>query len=111
MAKKPLLEFTDKGIYCSQGGFYIDPWKPVDDAVITHAHSDHAYLGHKHYLAHHLSKEVLYYRLGDIALQTVEYGQKIIKNGVSVTLYPAGHVIGSAQIRVEYRGEVWVVSG
>jgi putative mRNA 3-end processing factor len=111
MPKKPLLEFTDRGIYCDKGKFYIDPWKPVDDAVITHAHADHAYFGHKHYLAHHLSKQVLLYRLGDINLQTVEYGEKIMKNGVEVSLYPAGHVIGSAQIRVEYQGEVWVVSG
>ena len=71
MARKSLLEFTDRGIYCPQGNFYIDPWKPVDDAVITHAHSDHAYPGHRHYLAHHLSKEVLLYRLGPINLQTV----------------------------------------
>ncbi len=111
MAKQPLLEFTDKGIYCAQGKFYVDPWKPVDDAIITHAHSDHAYWGHKHYLAHHLSKEVLLYRLGNIQLQTAEYGKTVMKNGVSVSLFPAGHVIGSAQIRVEYKGEVWVVSG
>jgi putative mRNA 3-end processing factor len=111
MAKQPLLEFTDRGIYCAKGKFYIDPWKPVDDAVITHAHADHAYPGHKRYLAHHLSKEVLLYRLGPISLQTVAYGEKLIKNGVEISLYPAGHVIGSAQIRVEYQGEVWVVSG
>ena len=111
MAKKPLLEFTDRGIYCSKGKFYIDPWKPVDDAVITHAHSDHAYWGHKHYLAHHLSKQVLLYRLGEINLETVEYGEKVMKNGVEISLFPAGHVIGSAQVRVEYQGEVWVVSG
>jgi len=111
MAKKPLLEFTDKGIYCDIGKFYVDPWKPVGDAVITHAHSDHAYPGHKHYLAHHLSREVLLHRLGDIQLQTVAYGEKVMKNGVAISLYPAGHVIGSAQIRVEYQGEVWVVSG
>jgi putative mRNA 3-end processing factor len=111
MAKKPLLEFTDKGIYCAQGKFYIDPWKPVDDAVITHAHADHAYFGNKHYLAHHFSKEVLLYRLGDIQLQTVGYGQKVMKNRVQISLHPAGHVIGSAQVRVEFQGEVWVVSG
>ncbi|MCJ8210844.1 ligase-associated DNA damage response exonuclease [Mucilaginibacter sp. RS28] len=111
MPRKPLLEFTDRGIYCPQGKFYIDPWKPVDDAVITHAHSDHAYLGHKHYLAHHLSREVLKYRLGDIQLQTIAYGETINKNGVEITLFPAGHVIGSAQVRVVYQGEVWVVSG
>jgi len=111
MAKKPLLEFTDKGIYCAQGRFYIDPWKPVDNAVITHAHADHAYIGNQHYLAHELSKEVLLYRLGPINLQTVAYGEKVMKNGVQISLHPAGHVIGSAQIRVEYQGEVWVVSG
>ncbi|HVW16337.1 MAG TPA: ligase-associated DNA damage response exonuclease [Mucilaginibacter sp.] len=111
MPKKPLIEFTDKGIYCSAGDFYIDPWKPVDYAVITHAHSDHAYTGHKHYLAHHLSRQVLLYRLGPIDLQTVEYGERIYRNGVEITLYPAGHVIGSAQIRVEFKGEVWVISG
>ena len=111
MPKKPLLEFTDRGIYCDKGKFYIDPWKPVDDAVITHAHADHAYFGHKHYLAHHLSKQILLYRLGEINLQTVEYGEKLMKNGVEISLFPAGHVIGSAQIRIEYQGEVWVVSG
>lgn len=108
---KPLLEFTDRGIYCEQGRFYIDPWKPVDDAVITHAHADHAYWGHKNYLAHHLSREVMLYRLGDINLRTIEYGETVIKHGVSITMYPAGHVIGSAQIRIEYKDVVWVVSG
>jgi putative mRNA 3-end processing factor len=111
MPKKPLLEFTDCGIYCDAGKFYIDPWKPVDDAVITHAHADHAYTGHKQYLAHHLSREVLLYRLGDIRLRTIEYGETITKNGVEITMFPAGHVIGSAQIRVSYKGEIWVVSG
>jgi putative mRNA 3-end processing factor len=111
MPKKPLLEFTDKGIYCAKGDFYIDPWKPVDDAVITHAHADHAYFGHKNYLAHHFSKEVMLHRLGEINLQTIGYGETVTKNGVEISLYPAGHVIGSAQIRVEYKGEIWVVSG
>jgi len=108
---KPLLEFTDRGIYCEQGKFYIDPWKPVDDAVITHAHADHAYFGHKNYLAHHLSREVMLYRLGDINLRTIEYGETVTKHGVQISMFPAGHVIGSAQIRVEYKGVVWVVSG
>jgi putative mRNA 3-end processing factor len=111
MAKKPLLQFTDTGIYCEQGKFHIDPWKPVANAVITHAHADHAYPGHTHYLAHELSREVLLYRLGSINLQTVAYGEKVMKNGVQISLHPAGHVIGSAQIRVEYQGAVWVVSG
>ena len=108
---KPLLEFTDSGIYCVQGNFYIDPWKAVDNAVITHAHADHAYPGNKKYLAHHLSREVLFYRLGAIQLQTVGYGETVMKNGVQLSLHPAGHIIGSAQVRVEYQGQVWVVSG
>lgn len=111
MSRKSLLEFTDRGIYCMQGDFYIDPWKPVDYAVITHAHADHAYAGNSFYLAHHLSREVLYYRLGKIQLQTLEYEETVVRNGVSVSLYPAGHVPGSAQIRLEYKGEIWVVSG
>ena len=108
---KPLLQFNDCGIYCSVGDFYIDPWKPVNDAVITHAHSDHARWGNKRYLAHHLSREVMKYRLGDIQLQTIGYNETITKNGVKVSFHPAGHVIGSAQVRVEYKGEVWVASG
>jgi putative mRNA 3-end processing factor len=111
MAKKPLLEFTDRGICCPQGGFYIDPWLPVDDAVITHAHADHARVGNKRYLAHRDSEQVLRYRLGEIQLQTVGYNETVVKNGVEITLFPAGHVIGSAQVRVCYRDEIWVVSG
>lgn len=106
-----MLEFTGSGIYCPLGDFYIDPWQPVGYAVITHAHSDHAYPGSRYYLAHHDSREVLKYRLGDIRLQTLAYGERIYRNGVQISLHPAGHVIGSAQVRVEYLGEVWVVSG
>lgn len=110
--KNNLLEFTNKGIYCKQGDFYIDPWQPVDFAVITHAHSDHARWGSKNYLAQHLSKEILLYRLGaEINLQTIEYNEAVSRNGVKISLHPAGHIIGSAQIRIEYKGEVWVVSG
>ncbi len=110
--KKNLLEFTNKGIYCKQGDFYIDPWQSVDFAVITHAHSDHARWGSKYYLAQHLSKEILLYRLGaEINLQTIEYNEAVSRNGVKISLHPAGHIIGSAQIRIEYKGEVWVVSG
>lgn len=111
MAKKPLLEFNQNGIFCAQGDFYIDPWRPVKDAVITHAHSDHAKWGHQHYLAHTLSSEILYYRLGEINLETMNYGESRSKNGVKITFYPAGHIPGSAQIKVEYQGEIWVVSG
>ncbi len=108
----PLLEFTTKGIYCEAGDFFIDPWQSVDKAIITHAHSDHAKPGMKHYLTHHLSREVLKLRLGkNISVQSVGYGEPVFFNGVKVSLHPAGHLPGSAQIRVEYKGEVWVNSG
>lgn len=107
----PLIEFTDKGLYCRQGQFYIDPWKPVDRAVITHAHSDHARPGSKFYLCHPLTKPILQLRLGENDYQTVEWREPILMNGVKISLHPAGHIIGSSQVRVEYAGEVWVVSG
>jgi putative mRNA 3-end processing factor len=112
MPAQPLLQFTGKSIYCSVADAHIDPWIPVDKAIITHAHSDHARWGSKHYLAHKDSEPILRLRLGqDISLQTVEYGEKFVINGVTFSLHPAGHIIGSAQIRVEYKGEVWVASG
>ena len=107
----PLIEFTDCGLYCRTGQFYIDPWKPVDKAIITHAHSDHARWGSKSYLCHTLCKPLLQLRLGDNNYQTVEWEEKLHVNGVTVSLHPAGHMIGSSQIRVEYNGEVWVISG
>lgn len=107
-----VIRFTDKGLYCAAGDFYIDPWRPVDHAVITHAHSDHARWGSKHYLAHTDSAPVLRARLGaDISLQTVDYGVPLKIGDATVSFFPAGHVIGSAQIRIEVNGEVWVVSG
>lgn len=107
----PLIEFTDKGLCCPQGGFYIDPWKPVDKALITHAHSDHARFGSQSYLCHRYSKPLLQLRLGDNPYQTVEWGETVFMNGVKVSFHPAGHVIGSSQIRLECNGEVWVFSG
>lgn len=110
--KAPLLEFNERGIYCSRADVYIDPWKPVPYALITHGHADHARPGHKHYLCTHLSKPILRHRLGHhIPLQSVAYGEAVHIHGVTFSFHPAGHVIGSAQIRVEYQGEVWVVSG
>ncbi len=105
------IKFTDKGIYCQQGDFYIDPWKPVRHAVITHAHADHARWGNEFYLCHELSKPILLHRLGDIQVQTLPYNKEIVINGVKLSLHPAGHVIGSAQVRLEYKGEIAVVSG
>lgn len=106
-----LIEFTDKGLYCAPGNFYIDPWQGVDRAVITHAHSDHARAGSNAYLCHHLTKPLLQLRLGDHSYQSVEWGEIVMMNDVKVSLHPAGHIIGSSQIRIEYKGEVWVVSG
>jgi len=107
----PLIEFTDRGLYCPPGDFYIDPWRPVDRAVITHAHSDHARAGSGSYLCHNLTLPLLQLRLGPHSYQSVEWNEPVIINGVRVTLHPAGHIIGSSQVRVEYQGEVWVVSG
>lgn len=106
-----LIDFTSKGIYCRKGNFYIDPWQPVDLAVTTHGHSDHVKWGNKAYLCHELTKPVLIQRLGDINIETLPYHKEININGVKLSLFPAGHVIGSAQIRLEYKGEVCVVSG
>jgi putative mRNA 3-end processing factor len=99
------------GLYCPAGDFYIDPWRPVERAVITHAHGDHARTGSTHYLAAASCEGVLRSRLGDISLQTAEYGATIDLSGVRVSLHPAGHVLGSAQVRIEHRGQVWVASG
>jgi putative mRNA 3-end processing factor len=107
-----VLQFTDKGIYCPAGDFYIDPWQPVQRAIITHAHSDHARVGSQHYLCHHDSVALLRLRLGeDISVQGAAFGESIRYNGVTISLHPAGHIIGSAQIRVQQDNEVWVVSG
>ncbi len=107
-----ILNFTDKGIYCIPGKFYIDPWKPVDYALITHGHADHARWGMKKYLCHHLTVPILHIRIGkDIQVQGIGYNESININGVKVSFHPAGHIIGSAQIRMEYKGKVVVVSG
>jgi putative mRNA 3-end processing factor len=107
-----LLQTTDRGLYCAPGDFHIDPWLPVDRAVITHAHGDHARWGSRSYLAARYGERVLRTRLGpDAQIQTVAYGEPLDLNGVRVSLHPAGHILGSAQVRVEHRGEVWVASG
>ena len=106
-----VLTFTDRGIYCPAGDFYIDPWRPVDRALITHAHSDHARPGMGAYLATTGTAPVMQHRLGDIRLDTIRYGEVRQIGGAQVSFHPAGHVPGSAQIRVVVGGQVWVVSG
>lgn len=107
-----MLALTDRGLYCSAGDFFVDPVRGVDRAVITHAHSDHARSGSRSYLTAQAGVGVLHRRLGPKAsIQGVPYGVETILNGVRVSFHPAGHVLGSAQVRLEHRGEVWVVSG
>lgn len=108
----PLLETTERGLYCEAGGFYIDPWRPVDRAVITHAHADHGRPGSRSYLTSESGRGLLRQRLGEeAAIEGIRYGRNVVLGGVTVSLHPAGHILGSAQVRVERRGEVWVVSG
>lgn len=111
MPAEDLVVERPEGLYCPPGDFYIDPWRPVDRAVITHAHADHARWGHAHYLASQRAEGVLRSRLGEITLQTLAYGDILDHHGVRVSLHPAGHVLGSAQVRLEHGGRVWVASG
>lgn len=106
-----VLTFTDRGIYCPAGDFYVDPWRPVDRALITHGHADHARPGHRHYLSTDTAAPVIRFRLGEISLDTIRYNETRRIGGASVSFHPAGHVPGSAQIRIEVDGQVWVVSG
>jgi putative mRNA 3-end processing factor len=107
-----LLRITERGLYCEAGGFHIDPWEAVDRAVITHAHGDHARGGSAQYLCSRECEGVLRTRLGPQSpIQAVGWGEAVDMSGVRVSLHPAGHILGSAQIRVEHRGEVWVCSG
>ena len=75
-----LIEFSSRGLFCPAGNFYIDPWQPVEKAVITHAHSDHAYPGSGHYLCHPNTFPLLRLRLGDVEIQTLEWGEEILIN-------------------------------
>ncbi len=111
MTRDPVLTFTDRGIYCPAGDFFIDPWRPVARALITHAHSDHARAGHDNYLSTPGTDAVMRHRLGAVRSQTLAYDQPLRIGGVTVSFHPAGHVPGSAMIRVDRGGDAWVVSG
>jgi putative mRNA 3-end processing factor len=107
-----IVELSDNGLYCARGDFYVDPWQPVERAVITHAHSDHACEASQHYLTTGSGEAVLRARVGAAAsIQSLPYGEPVSINGVRVSLHPAGHILGSAQVRIESAGEIWVVSG
>ncbi|QEG40951.1 ligase-associated DNA damage response exonuclease [Roseimaritima ulvae] len=107
-----LLQMTERGLYCKTGDFYIDPQRPVDRAVVTHAHSDHARWGCKHYLAAVDCEHLLRMRMSkDAEFQFLPYGQSIRVGGVEISFHPAGHMLGSAQVRLEHRGKIAVAMG
>ena len=109
--KTPLLAFNDKGIYCAQADVYLDPWRPVDKAIISHGHADHSRWGHKKYITQHSNIPIIKHRLGDINVNGKDWSETFTINNVKFSFHPAGHIIGSAQIKVEYKGEVWVFTG
>src|ERR1700757_2008525 len=103
-----LVEPTPQGLYCAAGGFHIDPWLPVERAVITHAHGDHARPGSHAYLSAACGLPILRTRLGEEArIEGLAYGEARAMNGVKVSLHPAGHVLGSSQVRIECGGGGW----
>lgn len=107
-----LVRVEKSGLYCEAGDFYIDPWGPVKTAVITHAHSDHSRVGSKKYFASEKSVPLIRYRLGpDIAIEGIPYGKKFKIGDAWVSFHPAGHILGSAQVRIEANDQVWVASG
>lgn len=109
---QPLLKVSPAGLFCPQGEFFIDPRQPVDRAIVTHAHADHARKGCRRYLTSKDGERMLRTRLmGRGEIETIAYGECVEYRGVRVSLHPAGHILGSSQVRVEYKGEVWVVSG
>jgi putative mRNA 3-end processing factor len=107
-----LIRQEPEGLYCEAGGFYIDPTRGVERALITHAHADHARRGSRHYLCAEPCRALLETRLGKKqSIETLAYGETCLINGIQVSFHPAGHVLGSSQIRVSHRDEVWVISG
>jgi putative mRNA 3-end processing factor len=106
-----VLELRSSGLYCPPGDFYIDPSEPVERAVITHAHPGHARPGSRNYLTSSQGAALLREVIGDAAIEAAEYGISVRLGDTKVSLHPAGHILGSAQVRIEHRGEVWVVAG
>jgi putative mRNA 3-end processing factor len=107
-----LISLSERGLYVEAGDFYIDPWQPVERAVLTHAHADHAYRGSKNYLVSKAGERLFRSRLWNEGnIETLSYGETRSIGGVKVSFHSAGHVLGSSQVRVEYKGEVWVASG
>lgn len=106
-----LVVLRPEGLYCPAGDFHIDPWRPVPRAVITHGHGDHARSGMGFYHCSSDSVPILRWRLGEVPLQAHAYGESFTLGRVQVSLHPAGHVLGSAQVRIDDGTQVWVASG
>lgn len=110
--KSDILQLTTTGLYCPAGGFHIDPWKQVATAVITHAHSDHARSGMGVYVCSATGEALLRQRVGKgVNLTALPFGQAHGIGDVTVSLHPAGHILGSSQVRIEHKGQVAVVTG
>lgn len=105
------LRVKKEGLYCEEGDFYIDAWGPTTTNLVTHGHSDHAYPNHSQYISQDDSLPILKHRLGDIKLKTYPYGKKFKLKNCWVSFHPAGHILGSSQIRIEHKNKVYVVSG
>lgn len=112
LAVVDLVAVSPAGLCCAPGGFHVDPWAPAATAVITHAHADHLRAGCERYVCALPSVPLLERRLPPGArIEGVPYGERLRLGEVTVSLHPAGHVLGSAQVRIEGRGQVWVVTG
>ena len=109
--KGDLITVNRCGMYCATGDFYIDPWLPVERAVITHGHGDHARSGMGIYYVARAGLPILQWRLGEQSFSAHDYGEQFQLGAATLSFHPAGHVLGSAQIRIECDGEVWVMSG
>lgn len=107
----PLLAPDERGLACPAGGLHIDPWGPAPVAVITHAHADHARAGSGVYYCARSCADLLRRRLGPVNVRALEFGERVRLDNVQISLHPAGHILGSAQVRIESPDEVWVVSG
>jgi putative mRNA 3-end processing factor len=110
-AADDLVQLRPEGLYCPAGDFHIDPWRPVARAVITHGHGDHARIGMGQYHTTQAGLPILQWRLGEQAYHAHGHGETFVLGDARVSLHPAGHVLGSAQVRIEVDGEVWVASG
>ncbi|PZP85640.1 MAG: ligase-associated DNA damage response exonuclease [Azospirillum brasilense] len=115
MHPREWIEIRPEGIYCKPGGFYVDPMRPVQHAVVTHGHSDHARGGHGTVVATPETLAIMRTRYGEehatLKQHALPYRETIEQNGVRISLHPAGHILGSAQVKLEYGGTSIVFSG